>query len=79
MPACRWLSVAVFLLSGLLGASVRAQDTNCTTNLGNVEVQVDLNIAVRFQLTGTEVRGNVSLFAGGSLIARDARILGNVE
>ena len=79
MPTSRWLPVAVFLLSGLLGAGVRAQDTDCTTNLGSVEVQGDLNIAARCQLRGTEVRGNVKLFAGGSLIARDARILGNVE
>jgi len=43
-----------------------------------VIVNGDIQIATSCELTGTEVRGNVTLFAGGSLIAREVRIRGNL-
>jgi hypothetical protein len=76
-PRC--LFIAVLLTSGLLGGELAAQDIDCLKSFGNVELDGNLNIAVRCQLTGTEVNGNVRLFAGGSLVARDATILGNLE
>jgi hypothetical protein len=79
MQICRWSWVAAFSLSCLLTTGARAEDFNCTANLDREEVRGNLNIATRCQLTDTEVRGRVTLFAGGSLIARDARILGNLE
>ena len=69
----------VVVVATLHGFCVAAQDTSCRTGLGDVEVRGDLNIAARCQLMGTDVRGNVKLFAGGSLIARDVDIRGNLE
>src|SRR5688572_19881046 len=79
MPTRHWLSAGLFFLSGLGASGVWAQEANCVGNLGAVEVRGNLNIAVACRLTGTEVRGDVTLFAGGSLVARDVRIFGNVE
>ena len=47
--------------------------------LGDTRVESDLNVVGRCTLNGTEVRGNVTLFVGGSLVARDARIRGDLE
>jgi hypothetical protein len=44
-----------------------------------VEVRGNLDITARCQLTGTDVTGNVTLFAGGSLIAIDVSIRGNLD
>jgi hypothetical protein len=44
-----------------------------------VEVRGNLDITARCQLAGTTVRGNVTLFAGGSLIASDVSISGNLD
>src|SRR5688572_12382088 len=55
------------------------RDAVCVNGLGDVEIRGSLNIASRCQLDGTEIRGNVTLFEGGSLIARDARIRGRLE
>lgn len=70
------------VLAGALVAcasGVAAQDFNCISPLGNVELRGDLNIAVACELSGTDVRGDVRIFAGGSLKARDVRIRGNLE
>ena len=74
-----WLPTTVLLTSILLGGELAAKDIDCRGPVGDVELDGNLNIAVRCQLTGTEVNGNVKLFAGGSLIARDVRIDGNVD
>src|SRR5687768_7363944 len=73
----RWLLPVVFVTSALHGFFAAAQDVHCTGTLGGVEVRGNLNITARCQLSGTSVRGNVTLFSGGSLIARDASIRGN--
>ena len=74
----RWLLPIVLVASVLHGFCAAAQSTHCTGALGDVEVRGNLNITARCQLTGTAVRGNVTLFSGGSLIARDASIRGNL-
>jgi type 1 fimbria pilin len=79
MPTRHWLAAGVLLMSGLGASGVRGQEADCVGNLGTVEIRGNLNIAVGCRLTGTQVRGNVTLFAGGSLVARDVRIFGNVE
>jgi hypothetical protein len=79
MLSHRWLLSCVFVVSALDGFCVAAQDTSCTSALGDVEVRGNLDVAARCQLTGTDVRGNVTLFAGGSLIARDVNVFGNLE
>lgn len=70
------------VLAGALviyASGVAAQDFDCTSELGDVEVRGDLNVAVPCKLSGTEIRGDVTIFSGGSLTARDVRIRGNVE
>ena len=75
----RLVGLCVWAMLGLHGFCADAQQTVCTTSLGDVRVRGDLTIAARCQLTGTDVRGNVILFEGGSLVARDVRIRGNLE
>jgi Domain of unknown function (DUF5011) len=79
MPNHSWPLRCVFVVSVLHGFCVAAQQTNCAKALGDVEVRGNLDIAAPCQLTGTDVRGNVTLFSGGSLIARDVDIRGNLD
>jgi cell division septation protein DedD len=72
----RWLVASVL---GLVPFGVAAQNVDCTRSLEQEQVRGNLNIAVACELSGIEIRGNVTLFAGGSLTARDLRIRGNVE
>src|SRR5262245_47635136 len=71
-----WPLAVVFVLGALNAA---AQDTNCLGNIGDSTIRGNLLIAASCRLEGTLVIGRVTLFEGGSLTARDARILGNVE
>jgi hypothetical protein len=57
----------------------RGRNSNCTSNLGDVEQRGTLNVTGRCQLRGAEVRGDVIIFAGGSLVASDTRIRGSLE
>jgi len=75
----RWLLSTAFVAFALHGFCAAAQGFHCTRALGDVEVRGNLDITARCQLTGTDVRGNVTLFSGGSLIARDVSIHGNLE
>ena len=63
----------------LHGFCAAAQDSHCLGSLGKVEVRGNLDITARCQLTGTDIRGNVTLFAGGSLLASDVNIRGNLD
>ena len=74
----RWLLSSALVASALHGFCAAAQSSHCTSALGDVEVRGNLDITSRCQLTGTSVRGNVTLFSGGSLIARDVSIRGNL-
>jgi hypothetical protein len=59
------------------GAS--AQDATCPTAATGETIRSNLNVVARCELSNVEIRGNVTLFAGGSLIARDVRVRGNLE
>ena len=74
----RWLLSSAIVASVLYRFCAAAQGANCTGTMGEVEVRGNLDIAARCQLTRTNVRGNVTLFSGGSLIARDVSIRGNL-
>lgn len=75
----RWLLSSVFGGLALQSFGAAAQDSNCSGgSLGNVRVRGNLNVAAPCQLTGTDVDGSVTLFAGGSLIARDVEIGSNL-
>jgi hypothetical protein len=74
----RWLLSSALIAAALHGFCAAAQGTHCTNALGDVEVRGNLDITSRCELTGTSIRGNVTLFSGGSLIARDANIRGNL-
>lgn len=56
-----------------------ARDLNCTSTRSDVELRGTLNVTARCQLIGSDVRGDVIIFAGGSLLARDTRIRGSIE
>lgn len=57
-----------------------AEDVHCPPNLGSVTIDGNVLIAARCRLEGTVVKGNVHLYAGGSLIARGpVRIEGSVQ
>src|SRR5262245_19208680 len=55
------------------------RNSNCRTNIAGGELRGTLNIVASCQLSGTDVRGDVIIFAGGSLVARDTRIRGSLE
>ena len=74
----RWLLSSALIASALHGFCAAAQGSHCTNALGEVEVRGNLDITSRCELTGTSVRGTVTLFSGGSLIARDVNIRGNL-
>jgi hypothetical protein len=63
----------------LHAGNARAQGSNCLLDIGAVVVNGNVQIATSCELTGTEVKGNVILFAGGSLIARNVHIKGSVQ
>jgi hypothetical protein len=56
-----------------------ARDLNCTSTRSDVELRGTLNVTARCQLIGSDIRGDVIIFAGGSLLARDTRIRGSIE
>ena len=74
-----WLLSSAIVASALYRFCAAAQGANCTGAMGEVEVRGNLDIAARCQLTRTNVRGNVTLFSGGSLIARDVSIRGHLK
>lgn len=64
----------------LLPRVVAADDVNCPPNLGAVTIDGNVLVAAPCRLDGTRVIGNVQLYAGGSLIARNGvRIDGNIQ
>ena len=70
--------VFFILLSLLLSAPTPGEDIHCD---GETDGDIDgnLNIATACTLTGVRVDGNVTLFAGGSLIAIESEIDGNIH
>ncbi len=74
-----WLCCGISAVAVLCAQEALAQGALCAGNLGDVRVRGNLNVTSHCQLTDTDVRGDVILFAGGSLVARGARIRGNIE
>ena len=75
-----WILGACALAALVLHARhASAQGSNCLLDIGAVVVNGNIQIASSCVLTGTDVKGNVTLFSGGSLIARNVRIRGNLE
>src|SRR5262245_38870923 len=62
----------------LLQAGAAAAQGICLPGVNPRRVAGDLNVVTRCELDGTEVTGNVTLFAGGSLVAHDVHIRGNL-
>jgi hypothetical protein len=70
---------AIAAVCALTTCPATAQDLNCPSVPGVRSIDGNLVIAVPCVLNGTRVRGNVTLFTGGSLFAREVRIDGNLE
>jgi hypothetical protein len=74
----KYLAILVSLTAS--PAAVLADDVNCPPNLGRVTIDGNVLVAAPCRLDGTTVKGNVHLYAGGSLIARgDVRIEGSIQ
>lgn len=74
------LTLAILPVVGHAGAMVLADGVRCPPGLG--VVTIDGNVLVSAggcTLAGTRVRGNVHQYGGGTLIARGARIDGNIQ
>lgn len=71
------LKASALALIGLQAGVADAQ-VLCVLGVSPRRIDGDLNIVTRCELDGTDVRGNVTLFAGGSLTARNVRIRGNL-
>ena len=87
MATHRWLGACAVVALALQAYEAGAQDDDdgprggvfCASPIGNTRVEGDLHVIGRCTLAGTEVRGDVRLWVGGSLTARDARIRGDLE
>lgn len=71
----------VMLVSSVLlaGQSAYADDVVCPASLGPVTIDGNVIVVGQCELDRTTVKGNVLLEAGGDLLARQARIIGNVQ
>jgi len=70
------------IVAGVIGFApfaVLADDVNCPPDLGDVEIDGNVLIAAPGSMTGTVVKGNVHLYAGGSLVARNISVDGNIQ
>lgn len=64
----------------ILPISSLADDVHCPPRLGRVTIDGNVLVAAPCQLDGTIVKGNVLLYAGGSLTARgEVRIDGSIQ
>jgi hypothetical protein len=88
MRTYRLLFASLLAAAALHGRGAQAQDdgedsderdATCTAGFDRGRVNGTLNVVGRCQLTRADVRGDVILFAGGSLIARGGRIRGSLE
>ncbi len=68
------------LAAGVLASSqAAADDVHCPPGLGAVSIDGNVLVTGPCTLDGTRVDGNVHIYSGGSLRARDAVIGGNVQ
>jgi hypothetical protein len=72
------LIAGALALVGASGAAL-ADDVHCPPHLGPVTIDGNVLIVAACHLEGTRVKGNVHLYTGGSLIATDASINGNIQ
>lgn len=91
MRSFRFMFFGLLTAAVLHGQAIKAQDGEdddedrggrnsiCRATIGRDRVNGTLNVVGRCTLTGTDVRGDVVLFAGGSLIARGIRIRGSLS
>lgn len=71
--------VASAVLAGL-AIPAAADDFYCPPGIGNTTVDGNvLIVSGTCRLDGTTVKGNVLLYSGGALIARNVRIIGNIQ
>jgi hypothetical protein len=69
---------ALIVLGGL-PIGVSAEDVHCPPDIGRVTIDGNVLVAAPCRLDGTTVKGNVLLYAGGSLVAVGANIIGNIQ
>lgn len=61
-------------------AALLADDVHCPPNLGSATIDGNVLVTAPCRLDGTKIKGNVHLYAGGSLIARGSvRIDGSIQ
>jgi hypothetical protein len=71
---------ALALASAGLATSVHADDVHCPPFIGSVTIDGNVLVAAPCRLEGTTVKGNIHLYAGGSLIARNGtRVEGGIQ
>lgn len=63
----------------VLAIPAHADDVNCPPNLGAVTIDGNVLVAAACRLDGTTVKGNVLLYSGGSLVARNVNVIGNIQ
>jgi cytoskeletal protein CcmA (bactofilin family) len=73
------LPLAACFALGALPAPALAGDVPCPPNRGAATIDGNVVISGACTLEGTTVKGNVLLYAGGTLIARNARIEGSLQ
>ena len=71
--------IALIIASAAAAAPASADDVQCPRDLGSVTVDGNVLVAGACRMEGTYVKGNIHIYAGGSLIARDIRIEGSVQ
>ena len=67
-----------FIALTLAGISY-ADDVDCPPDLGAVTIDGNVLVAAACNMDGTSVTGNIQLYAGGSLVARNVDVEGNIQ
>jgi hypothetical protein len=68
----------VYFALTLTGTS-HADDVDCPPELGAVTIDGNVLVAAACTMDGTSVTGNIQLYAGGSLVARNVDVEGNIQ
>ena len=66
-------------LSGAFAPHAFADKFFCDGQIGEVEIDADVEIATRCEMNGTEVDGNIRLYEGGSLRAVNVEVKGKIS
>lgn len=73
-------SAVLAALAGVALAGVsHADDVDCPPELGAVTIDGNVLVAAACAMDGTSVTGNIHLYAGGSLVARNVDVEGNIQ